>query len=301
VVKYEVHARSVNVRRNQAVSTVSTNSDRLIVGCGYLGQRVASKWQSSGRTFALTRSRVDELRAFGLTPIVGDVMDQQSLRALPPVSTIVYAVGFDRSADYSMRDVYVTGLRHVLEALSGKPRIVYVSSTSVYGQTDGSWVDETSAAEPSEESGKIVLEAEATLRSQRPEAIILRFAGIYGPGRLLRRITAIQSSEPIAADPDRYLNLIHVDDGAAVLLAAAEKGRDGETYNVADDRPPTRREFYTELARLLGAPPPTFVPGSDRANRRIGNARMKREFSIALRYPSFVEGLAQAVNTPTPD
>src|SRR5256886_16983899 len=84
-----------------------------------------------------------------------------------------------------MRAVYVDGLRNVLSRLRAPRRFLYVSSTSVYGQRDGEEVDETSATEPVEESGRVVLEAESVLRSVCPEAVVLRFAGIYGPGRWL--------------------------------------------------------------------------------------------------------------------
>ena len=131
------------------------------------------------------------------------------------------AFGLDRSSGQTMRAVYVEGLANVLAALPAPARFVHVSSTSVYGQTDGEEVDEQSATEPEEESGKIVLEAERVLRRAAPEAIILRFAGIYGPGRLLRR-QAIEAGEPIVGNADKWLNLIQVEDGAEAVLAAVE-------------------------------------------------------------------------------
>ena len=98
---------------------------------------------------------------------------------------------------------------------------MYVSSTGVYGQCHGEEVDEESATEPVEESGRVVLEAERLLHQQLPEAVILRFAGIYGPGRLLRR-QAIEAGEVLVGDPEKWLNLIHVADGAAAVHAAEE-------------------------------------------------------------------------------
>jgi nucleoside-diphosphate-sugar epimerase len=239
----------------------------------------------------MTRSRADELRARGIEPVVGDVTDP-ALR-LPAADTVVYAVGLDRSAGRTMREVYVGGLTNVLNALPAR-RFIYVSSTSVYGQADGGWVDETSPTEPADESGRIVLECERLLRERRPEAIVLRFAGIYGPGRVIRRAT-VESGEPIAADPDGWLNLIHVEDGAGAVVAAAERGEPGRIYNVADDRPATRREFYTELAALLGAPPPRFVLASERGNRRVNNRRMRDELRVELQFPDFRAGLRDAI------
>src|SRR5439155_189198 len=112
-----------------------------------------------------------EFRAEGLEPVVCDVTDPTSLVRLPAVETVVYCVGLDRSAGQSMRVVYVDGLRNVLSRLPAPRRLLYVSSTSVYGQRGGEEVDERSVTEPVEESGRVVLEAESVLRSACPEAV----------------------------------------------------------------------------------------------------------------------------------
>ena len=268
----------------------------LVVGCGYLGRRVADAWRDAGRTvYALTRGRADELRAAGLHPVTGDVTDPASLaglRDLPPIGTLLYAVGLDRRAGHSMREVYVEGLRNVLAACPPAARHVHVSSTGVYGQTDGSVVTEDSPTEPLEESGRVVLEAERTLLAVKPRATILRFAGIYGPGRWLRK-AALLAGEPYTADADKWLNLIHVDDGVRAVVCA-ESGI-GSVFNITDDEPVRRRDFYTESARLLGAPPAVFSPpattGSE-ANRRVSNAKARRALGFTPAYPSYREGLA---------
>lgn len=279
----------------------------LIIGCGYLGRRAAAQWQAAGQhVFATTRSaaRADELRQSGVEPVVCDVLDAGTVPRLPEVAAVLYAVGFDRAGSQgrTMRDVYVGGLANVLDKLPPTGRLLYASSTGVYGQVDGEDVDETAATEPVEEAGKVVLEAEELLRRRRPDAVRLRFAGMYGPGRLLRRQT-LEAGEAIIADPDKWLNLIHIDDGVTAVLAAAERARPGEIYNVADDRPARRREFYARLAELLSAPPPRFVlpapgaalTGHERTNRRVMNRRLRRELAVTLRYPSFAEGLAASV------
>ena len=306
----------------------------LVIGCGYLGLRVADAWVSAGRrVFALTRNRAEVLRAHGVEPVIGDVLDPDSLKGLPPTDTVLYAVGLDRSAGKSMREVYVTGLGNVLQALTprpplprpgegekdnhppvspspppsprgawergpggeGLPRFLYISSTSVYGQTDGSWIDETSPTEPLDESGRVVLEAEQTLRRFRPDAVILRFAGIYGPDRVLRKASLLKG-EPVPGDPERFLNLIHVDDGVRAVLAAEERAEPGETYLIADDHPPTRREFFTRTAEVIGAPPVRFDGGgAGEANRRVGNAKAKQRLGFRPQYPNFREGLAASV------
>lgn len=188
-----------------------------------------------------------------------------------------------------MRAVYVEGLGNVLRALPKPKTFIHVSSTSVYGQSNGSWVDEDSPTEPQEESGRIVLEAERILLALCPEAVILRFAGIYGPGRLLRQKT-VAAGEPIVGDPDKWLNLIHVEDGARAVLAAEERGIPGRVYNISDGQPVRRREFFTALARKLNAPPPKFVapptdqptPPHEKGNRRIRNDRMRDELQVVV-------------------
>ncbi|MBI2806393.1 MAG: SDR family oxidoreductase [Planctomycetes bacterium] len=276
----------------------------LILGCGYLGRRVAARWRERGdRVFAATRNATH--LPPDVEPIVCDVLDVNSLRILPRVDTVVYAIGFDRSSGANMRAVYVNGLANVLSHLPAPGRFIYVSSSSVYGQTEGEWVDETSPAAPVEESGRIVLDAEAVLRDRLPSALVLRFAGIYGPGRLLRR-QAIEKGEPIVGDADKWLNLIQVDDGAEAILAAECQGVAGLTYNICDDHPVRRRWFYSALAHLLKAPAPRFLPPPadqpapphEKGNRRINNWRMKKELRVALRYPDYEQGLRGSTKSP---
>lgn len=273
----------------------------LVIGCGYLGLRAARAWVMAGRkVYALTRNRADALRANGLVPIVGDVLDPESLKGLPQTDTVLYAVGLDRSAGRSMREVYVTGLGSVLHAIVSasrqtRSRFLYISSTGVYGQTDGSWIDETSPTEPLEESGRVVLEAEQTLRRFRPDAVVLRFAGIYGPGRVLRRASLLKG-EPVPGDGERFVNLIHVDDGVRAVLAAEANAQPGETYLISDDAPPTRRELFTRTAELIGAPPPRFEGGGVvEANRRVSNAKAKSRLGFSPHFPSIVEGLSASI------
>jgi|SRR5262245_28421480 len=236
---------------------------KLIIGCGYLGRRVAGRWIAQGNSvFALTRStkRAEEFRASGIEPIVGDVTDSASLAELPVVETALYAVGLDRNSEKSMREVYVGGLEKVLNHIAGKVgRFLYVSSTSVYGQNSGEWVDESSECHPESENGRVCLEAEQLLRRRIPEADILRLAGIYGPGRLVARVAALRSGLMLDGNPDAWLNLIHVDDAVAAILACERHGKPGATYVVCDDQPHPRLEYYSLLATLIGAPPPTSL------------------------------------------
>jgi nucleoside-diphosphate-sugar epimerase len=285
--------------------------DRLVIGCGYLGERVAVRWRQAGqRVFVTTRraARADQLRALGFEPILCDVLDPESLRKLPRVDTVLHAVSLDRAAGVPMRDVYVDGLRNVLDALPRPGRFLHISSTSVYGQTDGEDVDETSPTAPIVESGQIVLVAERLLPEHCPTAIILRFAGIYGPNRLLRA-AALRAGDAIVCDPDKWLNLIHVDDGVSAILAAEQRADPADPiYNVSDDAPVRRRDFYTLLAHLLNAPPPHFAPPpTDRpppphelAHRRVRSPRLHAALGMQLRYPSYRIGLPASLAPAAP-
>src|SRR4051812_34916957 len=120
----------------------------LIIGCGYLGRRLAAQLVRGGeRVYGTVRSpgRAGEIAGIGVEPIIADVLQPETLDQLPAVERVFYAVGFDRSAGAAMRDVYVDGLQNVLDRLPNSVRrFVYASSTGVYGQTSGEWVDEES-------------------------------------------------------------------------------------------------------------------------------------------------------------
>jgi nucleoside-diphosphate-sugar epimerase len=278
---------------------------KLIIGCGYLGRRVARLWLKEGARVSATTRRPEhaaDLAEEGIEPIVCDVLSPSVLRCLPAFDAVLYAVGLDRSSRTTMQQVYVDGLGRVLDHLLPPSRFIYVSSTSVYGQSDGAWVDEEGPTEPGEASGRIVLEAESVLRRALPAAVILRFAGIYGPGRLLRQKT-IEAGEPIVGDGEKWLNLIHVDDGARAVLAAEAQAAPGFVCNVCDGQPVTRRCFFGELARLLGAPPPRFVapppgaePPHERGHRRIDNRRLREGLGFPVQYADCRAGLAASLN-----
>lgn len=280
---------------------------KLIIGCGYLGLRVARRWVAQGdAVFALTRSpdRAGKLRDAGIEPIVGDVTDAATLAGLPAVDTLLYAVGLDRAAGKSQREVYVGGLKNVAARLAGKVRRwISISSTSVYGQTDGEWVDESSECRPEAENGKVCLDAETVLRAAVPAANILRLAGIYGPGRLVARLAALRAGIVLEGNPEAWLNLIHVDDAVASIIACERRGTPGSTYLVCDDRPCRRREYYALLANLIGAPAPrvpepALSPGEPISlNKRCSNRRLHAELQVAFRYPTIEIGLPQALTT----
>jgi nucleoside-diphosphate-sugar epimerase len=285
----------------------------LIIGCGYLGQRLGARLHQQGeRVFGIVRSpgRADVIAALGIEAVIADVLVPESLSRLPEADRVFYSVGYDRATGSSMRAVYVDGLQNVLDKLPHSvKRFVYASSTGVYGQTNGEWVEETSPACPQHESGRVCLAAEelvlnwANTNDHSASAIILRFAGLYGPGRIVRR-SILERGEPIPGDPQKFLNLIHIDDAAQAASAALATGNAEPIYVVSDDRPVTRQEYYGRMATLLDAPSPRFeppTPGSpdaarDATNKRIANDRIKSGLGIALIYPDITTGLSSCLS-----
>jgi len=281
----------------------------LVVGCGYLGLRVARRWVAAGReVFAVTRSaqRAAELAALGLRPILADVTRTASLAGLPAAQTVLYAVGRDPPTPASPYAIYVEGLTAVLDrlaALDPPPScVLFVSSTGVYGDAACQWVDESSPCLASEGTAAVLIAAEAALQNHRlgPSSTVLRLAGLYGPGRL-PKLADLLAGRPLPADPQAVLNLIHVEDAAEALLAAEVRGRRPGVYNIADGHPVLRGDFYRHLAELTGCRPPEFISSTAPTRRhraghkRVDNRRMLEELQVRLAYPTYREGLASIV------
>ncbi|MCA9263528.1 MAG: NAD-dependent epimerase/dehydratase family protein [Planctomycetales bacterium] len=293
---------------------------RLVFGCGYLGCRVARRWLAAGdEVVAVTRSvaRYKDLHSEGFQVLVADVTAPMSLvDTLPCADTVLFAVGMDRSADHSILDLYAGGLRHVLDALPAQTgNVIYISSTGVYGQVQGEWVDESDVCEPLTEGGRACLHAEKTLWAHAlgSRGIVLRLAGIYGPNRVPRQAD-LRDGKPIVADPTAWLNLIHVDDAAAVVAGIAANadqlaGMDrsaslgGYTWNVADGCPVRKGDFYAEFSRRTGCPLPSYqavgdaevAPRRGLGNKRISNRRLMHDWPVTFAYPTYREGLAAIV------
>ena len=302
-----------NPRMHTAHDTIAISSTalpaatRLIVGCGYLGTRVARRWLAAGDSVCgITRSptRAAELAAIGITPIVCDVTagpespSWQTLRALPPFDTVFWAVGFDRASGKTHRDVHVTGLARLLDALAGSPRVILSSSTGVWGDEGGGVVTEDTPTNPSREAGRVLVEAESLLRSHaKGPGVALRFAGLYGPDRL-PRLDDLRSGRPIAADPDSWLNLIHIDDAAAVVCAVAAAATPQPLYVVSDGHPVQRSDWYGHLAAITGSPSPHWEPSLPRtrgADKRVDPALLFRDLTIALTHPDPLRGIDQVL------
>ena len=266
----------------------------LIAGCGDLGTEVGLRFAHAGhRVVGLRRSP-------GKLPpeIEGWAVDlTRPLPDLPgDLDVVVVATAADERSEQAYRAAYVDGLRHLLDALDrqgSQPRLLLVSSTAVYGVGDGSWVDEATPAEPASSTGAILLEAERLLRARAPRAIILRAAGIYGPGRTYV-IDALLGGTATIPDPPVSSNRMHRDDvAAAIVHLTTEVEEPDAVYIGVDDAPVERGEVLRFLADELGVDhPPTapHQPGMRGAgDKRLRNDRLKATgFSCA--YPTYREG-----------
>ena len=283
----------------------------LIVGCGYVGTAVGQILAEKGHeVLGLRRSssETSDLLQFGITPLTGDISAPASLQELPsPFDWIVNTVSSSRGGAEDYHRTYLTGTVNLLDWLKGKStkKYVYTSSTSVYSQADGSEVTESSPAVPSSETTRLLLETENLLleaaRSENFPAVVLRLSGIYGPGRGHLFQQMLRGEATLAGDGSRLLNMIHRDDAASAIVAALQRGRPGEVYNVTDDFPVSQKEFLGFLADSLGRP----MPGTSAdaplnrkrgmTSKRVSNLRLKSELGWTPAYPTYREGYAQEI------
>jgi nucleoside-diphosphate-sugar epimerase len=281
----------------------------LIVGCGYVGLPLGVELVKQGHlVFGLRRSTADTLRAVGITPLTADITRLDTLRELPRDFDWVVncaATGGGSVEDY--RQLYLLGTRNLIEWLApSAPRYVYTSSTGVYGQNDGSLVDETSPTEPASYTAKVLVETEhvllAAVRERNLPAMIVRAAGIYGPGRgyLLKQF--LRGEARIEGEGARTLNMIHLEDLIGAIVAVLERGRAGEVYNAVDDEPVSQLEFFRWLAAKLGQPLPSTVPEDAAAprkrgltNKRISNQKLKTELCYEFKFPNYRSGYAAEI------
>jgi nucleoside-diphosphate-sugar epimerase len=195
--------------------------------------------------------------------------------------------------------VHVDGLARLLDALAGSPRVILSSSTGVWGDEGGGIVTEETPTNPGREAGRVLVEAESLLQSHpKGPGAALRFAGLYGPDRL-PRLDDLKAGRPIAADPDSWLNLIHVDDAASVVCAVAAAATPRPLYVVSDGHPVLRRDWYGHLAAITGSPSPTWdlsLPRTRGADKRVDPSLLFHDLPIPLAYPDPLRGI-EAVMT----
>ncbi|TMQ06487.1 MAG: NAD-dependent epimerase/dehydratase family protein [Deltaproteobacteria bacterium] len=276
-----------------------------ILGAGYTGTQLARTLVARPELavdVVVTRRDREVARALGAALGVrgerADLADPASL-AVPAGAIVVCAAppGRDPAGE----------IRALVAAAREAARIVYVSSTGVYGPGHGAWVDESWRIAPITESGRARAAAEAALAEAAVPWVALRAAGIYGPGRgLVDRIRA--GTYRVIGDGTSHVGRIHVVDLVAAIVAAGLSEITG-AINVADDDPAPIGEVADAVATRLGLPPPPRVPadavpaevaGMLTADRRIANRRLRDELGVVLRYPSWRDGLAAELPAPPP-
>lgn len=265
----------------------------LLAGCGDLGLRVARRFLAQGaEVYALRRSpRADA--EDGLRWLRGDLTRPDTLRDLPPgITRVVFSPTPGARDEAAYRAVFVEGLRHLIAALADAPlrRVLFVSSSAVYGEHGDAWVDENTPPAPLGFNGRVLLEAERWLAAQPVSSVSLRLAGIYGPGRmqLVERIRA--GLAPVRRDPPHWSNRIHVDDAAAAVAHLLGLASPEQVYVGVDDTPLPLHVLYEYLAGLVGAP----CPGEGAApagvgSKRLSNARL-RGCGFEVMWPDAREG-----------
>ncbi|MBI3205212.1 MAG: NAD(P)H-binding protein [Myxococcales bacterium] len=274
----------------------------MIAGAGYVGGRLGELLAARGDEVFAVRRSISGLPP-GVTPVAADLLDRSALAALPGRwDAVVFCAGPSESTREAYRRTYLGALGVVLDALSERSaRFVFTSSTAVYAQTDGSWVDEASPAEATHFSGATLLEAEALLRTRRPDAVSLRLGGIYGPGRA-SLVAAVRRGEATFAEGDRRaVNRFHRDDCAGALAHLVGLSAPRSVYLGVDDEPASRRDVLCWIAQRVGAPAPHETPERAESARRGGghkrcsNARL-RGSGYALAFPTYREGYASVID-----
>lgn len=285
----------------------------LIVGCGYVGSALGAELVRQGHAvWGLCRSdrRAAILKAAGIVALTADITRPESLpstvRGYDWVVDCVSASGGD-PREY--QQVYVEGIAHVLSWLSAASfeKFVYTSSTSVYGQTDGSTVDETSPTQPEAWTGKLLAESERVLLKAASEkgfrAVVLRVGGIYGPGRSYWLDQFQAGTAAVEDGGGRMLNMIHRDDVVGAVVAALLHGTPGRIYNAVDDEAVTQLAFFEWLSARLDRPFHSSRAGSGvsrkrgMTNKKVSNRRLREELGYQFKFPTFRAGYESILNS----
>lgn len=273
----------------------------LIAGAGYVGLGLVAKLRAAGHHVTGLRRSPPEFRGAAAW-LAADVTRPMTLADLPDdLDLVVSALAPDGRDAAAYRKIFVTGTGHLLEALGDRrPPFIFVSSTRVYGESAGGWVDETTPPAPACPLGEVLLEAEQQVLATGPGAGVVRFSGIYGPGRTWL-VDRVRRGDPVQVDPPAYTNRIHRDDCAALLahLVAAQLAGEGfpPVVLASDDDPAPMGEVAAWLADRMGVARPAALPPDPRAsrNKRCRNALLK-DLGYVFQYPSFRDGYARMLS-----
>ncbi len=279
----------------------------LIVGCGYTGTTLGTELARDGHeVFGLRRNpgASDGLTAAGITLLVADITRLETLKDLPAsYDWVVDCASSSGGGAEEYRAVYLEGARNLVNWLGASPprKFVYTSSTGVYGQTDGSVVNEASPTEPEAPTAKVLVAAENVLfeaaRDQDFPVVVLRLAGIYGPGRGHWLQQFLKGQALMEGSGGRIVNMIHREDVAGAIIAALQNGRPGEVYNVVDNEPVSQLDLFRWLSARLNQPLPSSGPQEAArrrglTNKKVSNQKLRTELGYQLKFPTFREGFS---------
>lgn len=270
----------------------------LIVGCGDVGGRLALELAAAGHEVHGLRRSAFALP--GVNALAGDVTAPGTLCFPQGLDYVFILLAPGESGEAAYRRVYYDGTRHVLAALAGQSlrRLFWISSSSVYGQDDGSVVDEASPTVPGSATARVLLESEDVARASGWPATVVRLSGIYGSGRL-RLVNWVESGRPVQEEPPAWTNRIHAADAAGLLSFLLARDLEGvalaDTYLGSDNEPAPQHEVLDWLADRLQRPrvPHESRPGAGQ-NKRLSNRRL-RALGYSLRYPEYRVGYAEVL------
>jgi nucleoside-diphosphate-sugar epimerase len=266
----------------------------LIAGCGDVGTRAGLLLASAGH-------EVHGITRRGMLPVpllahAFDLTDASARFDAGAFDVLVWCPTPSTRDERGYRAVFIDAPLRMLEGLA-RPlrRLVFVSSTAVWGDAGGAWVDETTPVAPDAWNGAVLYEAERALSARVPNSVMLRLAGIYGPGRT-RLIERVRSGAPVQAEPPVWTNRIHVDDAAAALALLVQSDAVGAVIGV-DDEPVPEHVVLAWIAARLGLPAPPSSAGGAAANKRLSNLRL-RALGWQPRHAGFRSGYAALIDAP---
>jgi len=272
----------------------------LVAGCGWLGEALARVLVGRGhRVTGIRRdpARAGALASLGVEPLALDLAAPGAEAHLPAADAVVACQSAGAEGEGAYRAAYVDALRPLLAAASRSgARLVYTGSTGVFGQRDGSDVDEDTPPAPASATGAVLVEAESLVReaaARGTHAAVVRLSGLYGPGRagIFERVR--QGVLALGPGDDAWMNFCERDDAVAFVLAALERAPAGAILHGSDARPAPRREVVEWISARLGIPPPRTERPAAGPNRRIRSEKTRALLGVALRHPSFADGLAK--------
>lgn len=280
----------------------------LIIGCGDIGKRTAQLWQKENMPVTgVVRSdnSQQQLANLRMNTVQFDLDEDSDFDRLPVQNSLLYYLAPPPRSGHT--DPRIRRFLDHIQPDAEPTRLIYMSTSGVYGDVEGDWITENSPPAPDSDRGKRRLDAETAVRDWSDKSgtdhIMLRVPGIYGPGRI--RVEKVKNHEPVLREQDApWSNRIHADDLARICVVAAIKGAPGAVYNTSDGNPSSITHYYQTIATLLGEEPPPTISMEEakkvmspmalsflQESKRLDNTKMLQDLNIQLLYPDAKAGL----------